>query len=206
MRRLARQREAIVAAGLLFSALGTSDAGAAETRLIARCAEPSEAAGGASAILTCDVRAGGFAVFNDVKAAVKGDKDGLDARFEAYDPSDRGTTTAYLIQLMPSARRTTLSQMGDAVVTFTDQRLGKRTTVGCGQKGGITHASIRKQSARGAGYPPRRMGQPAASQALKRSLTLARLALHQSSLAIAICFRFSGEVGSTLARSAEIVW
>jgi len=43
------------------------------------------------------------------------------------------------------------------------------------------------------------------SQALKRSVTLARLALHQSSLAIAISFRFSGEVGSTLARSAGMV-
>jgi hypothetical protein len=30
------------------------------------------------------------------------------------------------MQIMPNSRRTTLAQMGDAVVTFTDQRVGKR--------------------------------------------------------------------------------
>lgn len=126
MRRPARQRETIVAIGLLFSVLGSFAAGAAQTKLVTKCEEPAKATGTAPASLACDVRADGFAVFKDVKATIKGEKEGLEVKFEPYDPSDQGTTTAYLIQLMPNARRTTLSQMGDAVVTFTDQRQGKR--------------------------------------------------------------------------------
>lgn len=126
MRRPARQRETIVAIGLLFSALGSFAAGATQTKLVTKCEEPAKGAGTSPASLACDVRANGFAVFKDVKATIKGEKDGLEAKFEPYDPTAQGTTTAYLIQLMPNARRTTLSQMGDAVVTLTDQRQGKR--------------------------------------------------------------------------------
>jgi hypothetical protein len=126
MRRLARQREAIVAIGLLLSVTGSPGAGAAETRLLATCEEPVQAAGGTPASVSCDVRANGFAVFADVKAALKGGTGDLKARFKAFDPGEQGATTAYLIQMMPNGRRTTLSQMGDAVVTFTDQRQGKR--------------------------------------------------------------------------------
>ncbi|WP_295559597.1 FHA domain-containing protein [uncultured Hyphomicrobium sp.] len=126
MRRPARQREAIVAIGLLFSVLGSFAAGAAQTKIISKCGEPAKAVGAAPPSLTCDVRANGFAVFKDVKAAIKGEKDGLEAKFEPYDPTAQGTTTAYLMQLMPNARRTTLSQIGDAVVTLTDPRQGKR--------------------------------------------------------------------------------
>lgn len=126
MRRPARQREAIVAIGLLLSVIGSFGASAAQTKLVTRCQEPAAASGGGAATLTCDVRANGFAVFKDVKAKIKGEAADLEAKFEAFDPTDAGTTTAYLIQLMPNGRRTTLSQMGDAVVTFTDQRQGKR--------------------------------------------------------------------------------
>ncbi|MCC7251580.1 FHA domain-containing protein [Hyphomicrobium sp.] len=126
MRRPARQRETSVAIALLLSVLGSFGAAAAQTKLVANCREPAEAKGVPQATLACDVRASGFAVMKDVKAALKGKSDGLEARFEAYDPAEQGTTTAYLIQLIPTSRRTTLSQMGDAVVTFTDQRQGKR--------------------------------------------------------------------------------
>lgn len=127
MRRPARQREAIVATGLLlFSVLGSLGASAAQTKLVTKCQEPVQGSGTAPAALACDVRANGFAVFKDVKAAIKGETGDLEARFEAFDPAGQGATTAYLIQLLPNNRRATLAQMGDAVVTFTDQRLGKR--------------------------------------------------------------------------------
>jgi len=126
MRRLTRQREAVVAFGLLLSVLGSSAAGAAETKLVAKCAAPEKASADAGAKLSCDVRANGFAVFKDVKAAIKGEKDGLETKFEAFDPATQGSTTAYLIQLLPNSQRKTLTQMGDAVVTFTDSRDGKR--------------------------------------------------------------------------------
>lgn len=127
MRRPTRQREAIVAIGLLLSVLGSSGASAAETKLIAKCQPPEAAAGTAgSPTLSCDVRANGFAVFNDVKAVLKGEAGELETKFEAFDPANEGATTAYLIQLLPNGRRGTLSQMGDAVVTFADRRDSKR--------------------------------------------------------------------------------
>lgn len=127
MRRPARQREAVVAIGLLLSVFGSFGAGAAQTKLIAKCQEPALASDAAAqTALACDIRANGFAVFKDAKAAIRGGSGDLEARFEAFDPAEQGATTAYLIQLMPNTRRTTLSQMGDAVVTFTDQRQGKR--------------------------------------------------------------------------------
>jgi hypothetical protein len=126
MRRLARQREAIVVAGVLLSVLGSRGAGATETRLMAECREPAQAAGAASASISCDVRAGGFAVFEDVTAALKGGTGELASSFKAFDAAERSTNTAYLIQLMPNARRATLAEMGDAVVTLTDRRQGRR--------------------------------------------------------------------------------
>ncbi len=124
MRRPLRQREAILAIGLLFSVFGSLSAQAAQTKLVAKCQEPQQASGGPA--LNCDVRVNGFAVFKDAKAAIKGSSETLDSKFEAFDPVKQGSTTAYLIQLLPNARRTTLSQMSDAVVTFADQRGGKR--------------------------------------------------------------------------------
>ncbi|MGE3228938.1 MAG: FHA domain-containing protein [Hyphomicrobium sp.] len=125
MRRPARQREAIVAVGLLLSVLGSFAAGAAETKLISRCGAPEQGAGAAPPTLTCDLRASGFAAFEGVKAKLKGGSADLESRFEAFDVATKGATTAYLIQVMPNARRATLTQMGDAVVTFADAR-GKR--------------------------------------------------------------------------------
>jgi hypothetical protein len=127
MRRLARQREAVVALGLLLSVLGSLGAGAAETRLIAKCRPPEVATGGAPSppTLSCEVRANGFAAFTGVTASLK-TGEALDASFKPFDSGVEGATTAYLIQLLPNNRRATLSQMGDAVVTFTDQREGKR--------------------------------------------------------------------------------
>lgn len=126
MRRRLRQREAVVAIGLLLSVLGSSVAGAADPKLVVKCQEPAKASGAGQGTVTCDVRASGAAVFKDLKATIKGEKDPLDTKFEAFDPASQGTTTAYMIQILPNNRRTTLSQMGDAVVTFTDQRVGKR--------------------------------------------------------------------------------
>ena len=123
MRRPARQRKAIVATGLLLlSALGSPVA--ADTRLVVRCGAPERTASAAE--VACDVRASGRAEVTAVKASIKGESGDIGARFAAYDPNSQVTTTAYLIQLLPNARRTTLAQMGDAVVTFTDQRQGKR--------------------------------------------------------------------------------
>jgi hypothetical protein len=126
MRRRLRQREAVVTIALLLSVLGSSVAGAADPKLIVKCQEPSKVSGAGQGTVTCDVRASGTAVFKDLKATIKGQTDPLDTKFEAFDPAEQGTTTAYLIQILPNNRRTTLSQMGDAVVTFTDQRAGKR--------------------------------------------------------------------------------
>ncbi|WP_334150786.1 FHA domain-containing protein [Hyphomicrobium sp.] len=126
MRRLARQREAIVVAGVLLSVIGSRGAGATETKLVAECREPAQAAGAAPASVSCDVRAGGFAVFEGVTAAIKGGTGELASSFKAFDAAERSTNTAYLIQLMPNARRATLAEMGDAVVTLTDRRQGRR--------------------------------------------------------------------------------
>ena len=90
MRRPARQREAVVAIGLLLSVFGSFGAGAAQTKLVAKCHEPAEASDGAQAALACDVRANGFAVFKDAKAAIKGGSGDLEARFEAFDPAEQG--------------------------------------------------------------------------------------------------------------------
>ena len=128
MRRLARQREAVMALGLLLSVMGSFGAGAAQTKLVTKC-QPIEAAAGGSANtprLTCEVRADGFAAFNGVTATLKGQDGELETKFEPFDPAVQGATTAYLVQVLPNARRATLAQMGDAVVTFTDRREGKR--------------------------------------------------------------------------------
>jgi hypothetical protein len=104
---------------------GPGAAGAADTKLVTKCQNVEKASGsGAAATLTCDVRATGFAVFKDVKAKIKGEE--LESKFTAFDPAESGSTTSYLIQVLPNARRTTLAQMADAVVTFADQRTGKR--------------------------------------------------------------------------------
>ncbi len=126
MQRLASRREASVVAGVLLSLIGSSGAGATETRLIAECGEPAQASDATPASVTCDVRAGGFAVFEGVTAALKGNTGALETSFKAFDAAERSTNTAYLIQLMPNARRATLAEMGDAVVTLTDRRQGRR--------------------------------------------------------------------------------
>lgn len=124
MRRLARQRKAVVAIGLLLSVFGSCGAGATEARLIATCQEPTTA--DAQSSFSCDVRATGFAVVEGVTASLKGATGELKSRFKAFDSFEQSTNTAYLIQMMPYARRATLTQMGDAVVTLTDPRQGKR--------------------------------------------------------------------------------
>lgn len=123
MRRLARQREAIVAIGALLSVFGACSAGATETKLIASCRQPTT---GSLPQIACDVRASGFTVVESVAAALKGRAGELKSTFKPFDSAEQSTNTAYLIQLLPNARRTTLTQMGDAVVTLTDQRQGKR--------------------------------------------------------------------------------
>lgn len=124
MQRPLRLREAILAIGLLFSALGSPGVEAAEFKLVTKCQEPRSSAAGAT--VTCDVRANGFAEFRGISAAPKGQTTELETRFQPFESANQGMTTAYLIQLLPNARRTTLSQMGDAVVTFADQRGSKR--------------------------------------------------------------------------------
>ncbi len=122
MRQPSRQRTTGVAIGLLCSVLGSFAAGAEPNRLITACDEPASS----NAAVRCSVRVNGLAAIEDVKVAVKGQSDAPEATFEPYDAATHPTTTAYLIQLMPNARRATLTQMGDAVVTFTSAREGKR--------------------------------------------------------------------------------
>jgi hypothetical protein len=126
MRRRLRQREAVVAIGLLLSVFGSSVASAADPKLFVKCQEPAKPSGAGQGTVTCDVRASGAAVFKELKATIKGEKEPLETKLEAFNPAEQSTTTAYLIQILPNNRRTTLAQMGDAVVTFTDQRVGKR--------------------------------------------------------------------------------
>jgi hypothetical protein len=122
MRQPARQRTTGVAIGLLCSVLGSFAAGAEPLRLITACDEVASP----NAALRCNVRVNGPAEIENIEVAIKGQTDGLAATFEPYDTATHATTTAYLIQLMPNARRATLTQMGDAVVTFTSAREGKR--------------------------------------------------------------------------------
>jgi len=124
MRRLAGRREAGAAVALALSVIGPQAAAADAPRLAVRC-DPVERSGDVAA-LSCDVRAAGFAVVRDVTARIAGRETQLETAFEAFDPSAKGSTTAYLIQLMPASRRTTFAEMGDAVVAFTDRREGKR--------------------------------------------------------------------------------
>jgi hypothetical protein len=123
MRRPARQRETSVVFGLLLCFLEATGVSAAQPTLSAKCQEPEKA--GAAATVSCDVRVNGLVVIEGVKAAIKGVGD-LEATFEKFDSAEKGVTTAYMVQILPTSRRTTLAQMGDAVVTFTDQREGKR--------------------------------------------------------------------------------
>lgn len=143
MRRPARQREAIVAMGLIFSALGSLGADAAQTRLVTTCQAPKAASGAAPASVACDVRVSGPAVVETVSATVRangeaGETAALESTFAPYDPAVQGVTTAYLIQILPPARRATLAQMADAVATFADQRQGKRRFTAYTFAGGLT--------------------------------------------------------------------
>ena len=134
MWRPARQRKAVVAVGLAIAALSAFGAKASETKLLAACAEPAHTgpgapfpgAAGGQRTLTCELRATGAAEFQDVKARIKGEDSDLETRFEAFDPVRQGSTTAYLIQTLPAARRATLGQMADAVVSIAERRDGRR--------------------------------------------------------------------------------
>ena len=127
MRRLAIGREAIGAMSLFLSVVGPFAASAAaETKLFATCQEPVAGSGGSPTRVSCDLRANGFIVVEGAKAALKGGAGELKPSFKAFEPAAQATNTAYLIQLLPNSRRATLTQMGDAVVTLTDQRQGKR--------------------------------------------------------------------------------
>ena len=125
MWRPARQRKAVVAVGLAIVALvGASGAQASETRLLVACGPPTEA--NATRTLACELRATGPAEFQGVQARIEGEAADLEARFEPFDAEREGSTTAYLIQTLPAARRATLGQMADAVVTIADRRDGQR--------------------------------------------------------------------------------
>lgn len=126
MRRPARQHRTTIAVGLICSVMGSIAAGATPSKLVIQCSEPSQSVDTAPASLSCAVRANGLAEIETVTAAIKGQAESLATTFTPYDPTSQATTTAYLIQLLPNARRTTLGQMGDAVVTFTTERAGKR--------------------------------------------------------------------------------
>lgn len=130
MFRPARQRKAVVAVALAIAALGASAAAAQDqaqnrdAKLVTACAPPSQAEGKRTAV--CKLRATGFAEFRDVIARIAGESTNLEARFEPFDPERDGSTTAYLIQMMPNARRATLAQMADAVASIADPREGRR--------------------------------------------------------------------------------
>ncbi|AHB49303.1 signal peptide protein [Hyphomicrobium nitrativorans NL23] len=125
MWRPARQRKAVVAVGLAIVAFfGAAGAQASEVRLLSECGPPTQA--NATRTLVCELRATGPAEFQAVTARIEGESADLDARFEPFDAEREGSTTAYLIQTLPSARRATLGQMADAVVNIADRRDGQR--------------------------------------------------------------------------------
>lgn len=125
MWRPARQRKAVVAVGFAIMALlGAVGAHASEVRLLAECGPPSQANG--TRTLACGLRATGPAEFQAVTARIEGEAADLEMRFEPFDAERDGSTTAYLVQTLPAARRATLGQMADAVATIADRREGQR--------------------------------------------------------------------------------
>ena len=125
MWRPARQRKAVVAVVLAIAGLvGAAEAHASDTKLLVECGPPTQA--NETRTLACELRATGPAEFQDVKARIEGETAGLELRFEPFDAEREGSTTAYLIQTLPPARRATLGQMADAVVSIADRRDGQR--------------------------------------------------------------------------------
>lgn len=132
MFRQARQRKAVVAVALAMAAFGASEAvaqdqeqaPAPDMKLVVACAPPGQS--GEKRTLACGLRAAGFAEFRDVEARFAGESTPLDAQFAPFDAERDGSSTAYLIQTMPKARRTTLAQMADAVASIADPREGRR--------------------------------------------------------------------------------
>lgn len=130
MFRPARQLRAVVAIALAMAATGIFGANAQEdahkqaAKLVTVCAEPVPSNGGPT--VSCTVRAAGFAEFREVTARLAGTDTDLESRFEPFDAAEAGSTTAYLIQMLPKTRRATLSQMADAVATLADRRDGRR--------------------------------------------------------------------------------
>ena len=125
MWRPARQRKAVVAVGFAIVAFfGAIGAQASETKLIVECGPPTQAH--EVRTLACDLRATGPAEFQDVKVRIEGESADNEARYEPFDAEREGSTTAYLIQTLPTARRATLGQMADAVVSIADRRDGQR--------------------------------------------------------------------------------
>lgn len=132
MFRQARQRKAVVAVALAMAAFGASEAvaqdqeqaPAPDMKLVVACAPPGQS--GEKRTLTCDLRAPGFAELRDVEARFAGENTPLETQFAPFDPDGDGSSTAYLIQAMPKARRTTLAQMADAVASIADPREGRR--------------------------------------------------------------------------------
>lgn len=130
MFRTARQRKAVVAVALAIACLGAFGAAAQDAsetedrKLVVTCAPPSQEDG--KRLLSCTLRTPGFAEFRNVIARIEGESTSLETRFEPFDPAGDGSTTAYLIQAMPKARRATLAQMADAVASIADPREGRR--------------------------------------------------------------------------------
>ena len=129
MVRPAGPRKAVAAIALAIAALYTS--GAAHTQdsvqasnLLTTCASPVASEG--KRTLMCTFRASGPAEIEDIRARLEGESADLTSRFEPFDAARQGSTTYYLIQMLPKARRATLAQMADAVATIADQREGLR--------------------------------------------------------------------------------
>ncbi|HRN89063.1 FHA domain-containing protein [Hyphomicrobium sp.] len=124
MWRPARQRKAVVAVGLalIVACFGAAGVHASETKLLAECGPPTQS--NETSTFACELRATGPAEFQDIKARIEGAD--IESRFEPFDAEREGSTTAYLMQTLPAARRATLSQMADAVVSIADRRDGQR--------------------------------------------------------------------------------
>lgn len=126
MVRPARQRKAVAAIALAIASLCASGAAAhaQEANLLTTCASPVASDG--KRTLMCTFRASGPAEIENVRARLEGESADLTARFEPFDAAQQGSTTYYLIQMLPRARRATLAQMAEAVATIADQREGLR--------------------------------------------------------------------------------
>jgi FHA domain/von Willebrand factor type A domain len=131
------RRHRIVAGMLvvLLSGLASGTPLAQDAKLLADCAAPQRvdstgASPGAAPVVTatvsCEVRSTDAVAFKSVRVGVKGRSEPLEADFKGFDTRSNSLVAMFLIQILEPARRSTLTQMADAVVKIAEQRDGNR--------------------------------------------------------------------------------